>query len=132
MQLEIHVADAMMVQARISALRAADASGQFGLRPGHQPFLTVLVPCVLTYRTVNGREAYVAVDGGVLELETDRVTVVTRDAVRAERLAEVADAAAAMLATRQATERTARAAFAELEASLLRELSRVEREREQR
>jgi alternate F1F0 ATPase F1 subunit epsilon len=86
----------------------------------------------LTYRTGDGQERYVAVDGGVLVLEDDRVSVVTRDAVCAERLEEVGDAAAAMLAARQAAERTARAAFAELEASLLRELSRVEQARERR
>lgn len=128
MQLEILTADGVVVQATIGALRAADASGQFGLRPGHEAFLTVLVPGVLIYRTVDGQERYVAVDGGVLLLEDDRVSVVTRDAVGAERLEEVCDAAAAMLAAREAAERTARAAFAELEASLLRELSRVERE----
>jgi F-type H+-transporting ATPase subunit epsilon len=128
--LEITVADGVVVQSNIRALRAADASGQFGLRPGHEPFLTVLVPCVLIYRPLDGHERYVAVDGGVLLLEGDHVSVVTRDAVCAESLNEVGDAAAAMLAARQAAEGAARAAFAELEAALLRELSRVERDRE--
>ena len=45
-----------------------------------------------------GRESFAAVDGGVLLLEGGRISVVTRDAVVAERLEDVADEAAAMLA----------------------------------
>ncbi len=132
MQLEVLVPDEVVVQAEIRGLRAADASGQFGLRPGHQAFFTVLVPGVLTYATTDGRERYVAVDAGLLLLEDDRVSVVTRDAVAADRLEDVGDAAAAMLAARQDAERAARAAFAELEVSLLRELLRVEQDHARR
>jgi F-type H+-transporting ATPase subunit epsilon len=126
MDLEILVPAGIVARATIEALEAADSSGRFGLWPNHERFFTVLVPCVLAYREQRGRPSFAAVDGGVLLSEQNRISVVTRDAVVAPRLEEVADAAAAMLRTRREQELSARAAFAELEASLLRELHRSE------
>ena len=36
----------------VASLAAADASGQFGLQPGHEPLVTVLEPGLWRYRTV--------------------------------------------------------------------------------
>ncbi len=90
--------------------------------------LTIEERCerVLRFRDDEGKESFAAVDGGVLLLENNRVSVVTRDAVVAERLEDVADAAAEMLRTRRAAEQSAREAFAELETSLLKELHKAE------
>lgn len=123
--LEIIVPDRVIANCRVAAVRATDASGQFGIWPGHENFLTVLVPCVLHYRAEDGVESYAAVDGGALLLEDGRIRVVTRDAIVAERLDEVADRAAAMLDARKGKEQAARAGFAELEISLLRELRKA-------
>jgi F-type H+-transporting ATPase subunit epsilon len=127
LELEILVPDGVLLRTRILAVQAADASGRFGLLPGHEAFLTLLAPCVLTVREEGGGERYVAADGGVLLLEGGRASVLTREAVVAGRLEEVADAAAAMLAARRRQEQAARAEFAELQLSLLRELGKVER-----
>jgi F-type H+-transporting ATPase subunit epsilon len=127
LDLEILVPDGIAVQTRVVSLRAADASGQFGVRSGHEAFLTLLVPCMLFFREESGRERYAAADGGVLIVEKNHVSVVTREAVLAERLEDVADAAAAMLESRRQLERTARAEFAELQSSLLRELHKMEK-----
>jgi F-type H+-transporting ATPase subunit epsilon len=129
LDLEILVPDGVVVQTPVAAVQAADASGRFGLLPGHGAFLTLLTPCLLVYRETSGKEQYAAVDGGVLLLEGRQVSVVTREAVVADRLDEVADAAAAMLRARRAAEQTARAEFAELQFALLRELREVEQRR---
>jgi F-type H+-transporting ATPase subunit epsilon len=129
LDLEILVPDGVVTRARVTALQAADASGRFGLLPGHEAFLTLLAPCVLSYRDGQGQEVYVAVDGGVLLLERDRVKVVSREAVTAARLEEVADAAAAMLEARRQREHLARVEFAELQTTLLRELREVQRQK---
>jgi len=126
MDLRILAPDRVVLRSRVHALRAADASGRFGLWKGHEPMLTVLVPCVLSYRTEDGVEWFAAVDGGVLILEDERISVATRDAVVSARLEDVADAAATMIESRKTKEKEARAAFAELEASLLRELRKAE------
>lgn len=127
MQLEILVPDGVVVQARVQSVQAADASGRFGLLPNHEAFLTLLSPCVLVYRDDNGQEHYAAADGGVLLLENNRVAVATREAVTADQLDEVADAVTAMLESRRAHEKTARAEFAELQSALLQELRKAER-----
>jgi F-type H+-transporting ATPase subunit epsilon len=129
LELEVLAPDGVVLRVRARAVRAADASGQFGLRPGHEAFLTVLVPGLLTFRGEDGREHFVAVDGGLLRVEGRAVTVVTRDAVAADRLEDVAAATAAMLEGRRREERTARAEFAELEALLLRQFGQVEKRR---
>ncbi len=126
LELEILVPDGVVVQQSVRSVQAADASGRFGLLPGHEAFVTLLVPCVLNYRDEQGAEHFAAVDGGVLLLQGNHVAVVTREAVLAERLEEVAQAAAAMLEARRLHERMARTEFAELQTSLLRELREVE------
>ena len=127
LDLEILVPDSVVVRTRVRRLQASDASGRFGVLPGHEPFLTLLVPCVLCYEDEAGRERYAAADGGVMLLEQKEVSVITREAVVAERLEEVADAVAAMLEKRRLQEQTARAEFAELQTTLLRELRKVEK-----
>lgn len=127
MSLEILVPDGVALETPIRSLRAADSSGMFGLWPDHGTFATVLVPCIVSYRDEDNREHYAAVDGGVLLMEKGQVRIGTREAVLTERIEEVADAAAAMLAARKEEERTARAEFGELQAALLRELPRAER-----
>ncbi|APR39280.1 F0F1 ATP synthase subunit epsilon [Paraburkholderia sp. SOS3] len=52
----------------VVAVRAEDATGSFGILPGHADFLTVLVPCVLRWRTANGEKRFCAVSGAVLRV----------------------------------------------------------------
>jgi F-type H+-transporting ATPase subunit epsilon len=127
MDLEILAPDGPVVRTRAVSVRAADASGQFGLLPGHERFLTLLAPCVILFRGEDGGERYAAADGGVLLLEDDCVRVVTREAVAADRLEDVAAAASGMLEARRREEETARTEFAELQAMLLRELRKAEK-----
>ena len=123
--LTILVPDAVVLDTRVTAVQAADGSGRFGLRPGHERFVTVLAPSLLVYTDEAGTEHYAAVDGGVLLLEGDRVSVVTREAVLADRLEDVAQRAAAILDSRRRQERHARAEFDELQTALVKQLARV-------
>ncbi|HEY2158501.1 MAG TPA: hypothetical protein VGH33_22920, partial [Isosphaeraceae bacterium] len=109
--LQILVPDEVVLDTLVSGVQAADATGRFGLRPGHERFVTVLVPSLLVYTDDAGTERYAAVDGGVLLLEGDRVSVVTPEAVLADRLEDVVERAAAILDVRRRQERTARAEF---------------------
>lgn len=126
--LEILVPDAVMLDTRVTGLQAADATGRFSLRPGHERFVTVLTPSLLVYTDEKGTERYAAVDGGVLVLEGDRISVVTREAVLADRLEDVSERAAAILDVRRQQERQARAEFDELQTTLAKQLARVGRQ----
>ncbi|HWA98493.1 MAG TPA: F0F1 ATP synthase subunit epsilon [Pirellulales bacterium] len=125
--LEILVPDGVALEMQVKTIRAADASGEFGIRAGHEAFMTMLVPCLMVFSDTQGGERYAAADGGVLLVENDRVSVVTRDVATAERLEDVADAAAAMLQSRRQQEHTASAEFGELQSALLRELRKMEK-----
>jgi F-type H+-transporting ATPase subunit epsilon len=125
--LHVLVPDGIELEVSVIAVQAADASGSFGLLPGHEAFVTVLAPGVLSYRTPEGRDRFVAVDGGMLLVEDEHVWVTTHDAVAADQLEDLTDTTAAMLTRRSAEERVARAAFSELETSLRRELSHMAR-----
>jgi F-type H+-transporting ATPase subunit epsilon len=127
LELEVLAPDGVALRTRARAVRAADATGQFGLWPGHEAFLTVLVPGIISVCQEDGSDCYVAVDGGLLQVEGKSVTVVTRDAVTAPSLEDVAAAAESMLRQRLQQEHTARAEFTELEAVLLRQLRQAER-----
>ena len=50
LELEILAPIAWSSKAAVVSLQAADASGRFGIRTGHEDFLTVLVPCVVRYQ----------------------------------------------------------------------------------
>ncbi len=126
LDLEVLVPDGLVVQAQIKSLQATDESGRFGLLPAHQDFLTLLVPCVVIFRDSADREHYVAVDGGVLLLEKNRIAITTREAVAVDHYDEVADAAAKMLKARRLHERAAQGEFAELQSTLLSELRKVD------
>jgi F-type H+-transporting ATPase subunit epsilon len=83
MKLTVATPERVVVEAEgVAALRAEDATGSFGLRPGHADLLTVLVPTVITWRGGDGAEHYVAVRGGVMTVSGgDRIEVATRQAV---------------------------------------------------
>ncbi len=126
--LRILVPDAIVLDARVSEVQAADATGRFGLRSGHEPFVTVLAPALLVYTTEDGHERYAAIDGGMLLLEKDQVSVVTREAVLADRLEDVAERAGAILDARRQQERRAQAEFDELRTTLAKQLAQVGRQ----
>jgi len=68
-------------------VRAQDASGAFGIWPGHADFLTALSISVLSWRDGRGVEHYLAVRGGMLSVHGgDTVTVATPEAVAGDDL----------------------------------------------
>ena len=68
-------------------VRAQDASGAFGIWPGHADFLTALSISVLTWRDGRGDEHYIAVRGGMLSVRGgDTVTVATTEAIAGDDL----------------------------------------------
>jgi F-type H+-transporting ATPase subunit epsilon len=126
LSLEILAPDGLVLQSEASAVRAVDATGSFGLLAGHEDFCASLVPSILIYRDSHDIERYVAVDGGVLVLEDDRVFVVTRDAVPSDAMDGVAEAVASMLVARGQQEQEASRAFNALVAELLEQLPHLE------
>jgi F-type H+-transporting ATPase subunit epsilon len=68
--------------AEVVALRAEDATGSFGILPGHAAFLTVLTPSVLRWHAADGVRRFCAVKEGVLRVSGGRdVAIACREGV---------------------------------------------------
>jgi F-type H+-transporting ATPase subunit epsilon len=72
----------------VQALRAEDASGGFGVMPGHADFLTDLAVSVVSWQGADGARRYCAVRRGVLQVAGGReIAIATREAITGEDLA---------------------------------------------
>nr|WP_209280175.1 F0F1 ATP synthase subunit epsilon [Desulfobaculum xiamenense] len=98
---------------------ALGAYGWFCLKPRHVDMATALVPGILSWWGGDGRERFVAVNGGLLVKDGDTVRVATRHAVSGE-LGHLREAVDAMTADLDDAERAARTAMARLEARFVR------------
>ncbi len=66
----------------ILALRAEDATGGFGILPGHAAFLTSLTISVVRWTGADGTRRYCAVRRGVLTITAGQeIAVATREAI---------------------------------------------------
>jgi F-type H+-transporting ATPase subunit epsilon len=67
MRLSLTTPRGALVDAEVDEVTAPGALGEFGVLPGHVPFLSELRPGVFVYRTKEGPR-YLAVGDGVLEV----------------------------------------------------------------
>src|SRR5208283_2531017 len=78
MQLTVTTPRGALVQIEVDEIAAPGALGEFGVLPGHVPFMTALKPGVLFYRTKEGPRFF-AVGDGVLQVarsgESDKIAV---------------------------------------------------------
>lgn len=125
MHLSISSLGAVVVDdAQVSALRAEDASGSFGILPGHADFLTTLEIGVVSWRTASG-EAYCAVRGGVLTVEDGcRIAIATREAIADGDLEHLESTVVKQLRSHEDAERSARVESTRMELRLVREVLR--------
>lgn len=74
----------------VRAVRAEDASGNFGILPGHADFLTSLIISVVSWKSGDGIRHYCAVRRGVMSVTAGQdIAIATREAVRNEDLASL-------------------------------------------
>lgn len=107
----------------VRSVRAEDASGAFGVLPGHADLLTVLPPSVVRWTREGEATRYCALSGGVLTVSGGRtVAVACRRGALGDDLARLeADVAAARAAELDA-DRRARVEQLRLHARALRQL----------
>jgi F-type H+-transporting ATPase subunit epsilon len=99
--------------------------GELGIAPRHAPLLTMLKPGEVRVELADGSEQSFYVDGGALEIQPKRVTVLADTAIRAHDL----DEAKAVEAKRRAEDMLAthsdRVTLAEAQAELLRAVAQI-------
>jgi F-type H+-transporting ATPase subunit epsilon len=110
---------------RVSAIRAEDATGVFGILRGHEDFLTTLPVSVVSWRPAEGGMRHCAVRGGVLTVtEGDLVAVATREAVVGTDLERLHRDVLARLAADREAERSERFESTRLHLAAIREITR--------
>jgi F-type H+-transporting ATPase subunit epsilon len=114
----------------VVSVRAEDASGGFGILPGHADFLTVLDASVIGWTRAGGHAEYGVVSGGVLRVEGGRrISLAARSVVTGsdpERLK------AEIVAAREAlddADRKARTADVGMQTRAVRQMVRYLRDR---
>lgn len=109
----------------IASLRGEDASGGFGILPGHADFLTVIDAGVLRWRRPSGPWRYCAVRGGLFTVSAgSEVHVACRDAVTGDELATLQARVAQSRQDRNNAAKRARTQSARLHARAIRRLMR--------
>ncbi len=121
MKLKVFQPVAIFLETGARRIVAEGPAGSFGILPRHVDLATALSPGILGYETDQGREAFLAVDGGILVKQGDEVLVATRLAVSGE-LGALRKTVDRFLTEVDERERKARSAVARLEASFVRRL----------
>ncbi|MCE7027737.1 F0F1 ATP synthase subunit epsilon [Jiella avicenniae] len=114
----------------VAAIRAEDASGSFGILPGHADFLTALGLSVVSWTSRDGGRHHCAVRRGVLTAERGdggkggRVTVATREAILGDDLSSLHETVLARFEADLEDERRERVEAKRLELAAIRQIMR--------
>jgi F-type H+-transporting ATPase subunit epsilon len=126
LQLDVVTPDKLVLCQQVEYVGARGVEGDFGVLPGHVPFLAALAIGPL-YFTANGQKKFAFVGGGFAEISGDKVTILAESA----ELAEDIDVARATAARKRAEMRLAQSGkdididMDRAHAALLRAVSRL-------
>jgi F-type H+-transporting ATPase subunit epsilon len=102
MRLDVVTPYGLTLSEDIDELTAAGSEGEFGVLPGHVPFITTLKIGMLVLKK-DGRTEYIFVSSGYAEVSADKVVILADSAERAEDI----DVERALAARKRAEERLA-------------------------
>lgn len=94
-RLEVVTPEKAVIGEEAKIVMAPGSLGEFGVLPGHTPFLTTLKPGVVRYTDMDGKERFIFVSGGFAEALPDKVTILAESAERRSQI-DVERARAAM------------------------------------
>lgn len=109
----------------VAAVHAEDASGSFGVLPGHTDLLTVLPASVVRWHGADGTAHYCALRGGVLRVTRGHnVAIICRQGALGDDLARLEAEVRDLRATEADSDRRARVEQTRLHAHVVRQLMR--------
>jgi len=126
MRLTVMTPTRVVVDEPVRSVQAEDASGRFGIEPGHERFLTTTVASLVIYRPTGGGERYVAVDHGTLRVTPERVQLATRQAVLSDDLDELERVVEEQYERQRESHRRTGRSFADIELNAWRKLMEYE------
>jgi F-type H+-transporting ATPase subunit epsilon len=109
----------------VTAVRAEDESGSFGILTGHADFLTALTVSVVAWHRTDGLQHYCAVRRGVLRVSAgSEVAIATREAISGDDLDHLEQVVVAKLRSALESERAARTESLQLQMKAIRQIVR--------
>lgn len=124
LKLEIVTPYGLVLSDEVNEITAAGSEGEFGVLPGHVPFVTTLKIGMLTIKKDNKTE-YVFVNSGYAEILPDKVVILADSAERAEDI-DVERAKAAMKRAEERLKQAEKIDFARAMAALERATVRIQ------
>jgi F-type H+-transporting ATPase subunit epsilon len=123
-KLEVVTPYGLILNEDVDEVTAAGSEGEFGVLPGHAPFVTTLKVGMLTYK--KGSEvSYIFVNSGYADVGPDKVVVLADSAEKSEYI-DVERAKAAMKRAEERLKKMEEIDFARAESSLERASVRVQ------
>jgi len=119
MNLKIYLPAEIFLDIEVGKVVGESPAGSFCLLPRHIDYLTALVPGIFSYIQQTGQEFFLALDGGILVKQRDRILIATNRAVKGA-LGQLQVEVESMLSELDDREKSTRAALARLEAGFLR------------
>ncbi|WP_455483951.1 F0F1 ATP synthase subunit epsilon [Haemophilus parahaemolyticus] len=122
-QFELNVvsAEQKIFTGQVVSVRVTGVDGELGVYAGHIPLLTSIKPGMVKYTLEDGKEEFIYVSGGFLEVQPTIVTVLADVAIRGEEL----DQQRILAAKRKAEEKLSNSNNADLSAKLSREIAKL-------
>jgi F-type H+-transporting ATPase subunit epsilon len=126
MNLKVLLPAEVLVNEDVAKVTAEAHNGSFCLLPKHVDFVAALVPGILSFETAGGREAFVAVDEGILVKCGEEVMVSTRNAIRGPDLGQLRRTVEERFKVLDDREKTARSAMVKIEAGFVRRFLEIQ------
>jgi F-type H+-transporting ATPase subunit epsilon len=120
--LRVRTPSRTVLEAPVQAIRAEDRSGWFGIGPGRAELVAVLPVGLLVYRDDDG-EGYVAIGGGLLQMQREECRVMVRDAFASRQLGAIESELEGYIRRRQERGERERGIIDELTREALRRLA---------
>ena len=83
LQLDITTPDGSVFSGQVDEVTATGSEGEFGVLPGHAPYITTLKSGVLSYKA-DGKSEFYFVSWGYAEVEPDKIAVLADSAEHSE------------------------------------------------
>jgi F-type H+-transporting ATPase subunit epsilon len=124
LKLEIVTPDAVVYSEDVNMVTLPAMEGQIGVYPLHVPLLTQIVPGEIIV-IKEGRESFLAVGEGVVEITANRVAIVTDMAIPADHIDEAKVEEARQRAAARLKDKLSDEEVATINASLARSLAQL-------
>lgn len=120
-ELTVVSAERKIFEGKVTSVRVSGVDGELGVYAGHTPLLTAIKPGMVKFTFEDGKEDFIYVSGGFLEVQPTIVTVLADVAIRGDEL----DEQRILAAKRKVEETLDKTNTADMTAKLAREIAKL-------